>query len=116
MLKKSEQFEQNIFPEFHGGEGATVAYHLFTDAEKSNPRIRLASKIVLEPGCSVGVHPHEKDEEIIYILEGVATINDNGTEVLAYPGDAAICGGGKSHGVVNRGDRPLSYLAFIINN
>ena len=90
------------------------AYALFSEEEKTNPKIRMASKVVLQPGCSIGPHPHEKDEEIIYILEGVATVNDDGAEILAYPGDAAICGGGKNHGVANNGREPLVYLAFII--
>ena len=34
---------------------------------------RLIGVITLEPGCSIGAHIHENEEEVFYIMEGTAT-------------------------------------------
>jgi len=114
MIKKPEQFTYTEYHDFHGGKGPLKCYNLFDPEEQANKKVRFNAKIVLEPGCSVGLHPHEKDEEIIYVLDGDLTILEDGNEYIASAGDAAICGGGHKHGVRNDSDRAVTYLAFII--
>ena len=50
----------------------------------------MIATITLEPGCSIGEHVHEKEEEVFYIIQGTATYDDNGTETVLHPGDACI--------------------------
>ena len=56
----------------------------------------MIATITLEPGCSIGEHVHEKEEEVFYIIQGTATYDDNGTETVLHPGDACICWAVKS--------------------
>ena len=59
---------------------------------KSNTR--MYSKLVLEPGCSIGEHTHENEEELFFVLTGTAETLDNGKTEVLNPGDASICRGG----------------------
>ena len=75
---------------------------------------RLFSKIVLEPGCSIGYHVHEHDSELFYFAKGTAVYNDNGTEVEVKAGDVAICPVGEGHGVANRSGEVVEIIAVIV--
>src|SRR6185369_16399822 len=57
-------------------------------------------------------HWHEREDELVYVLEGeVVLVTDAGEEVLGR----GMCAGFKAgepnaHQMVNRGERPASYL------
>ena len=53
------------------------------------------NKITLEPGCSIGTHPHHQEEEIYYVLSGKGIVEDNGKTYEIEPGDALKTGGGE---------------------
>lgn len=64
-------------PQFKGGEGDTW-FRTYNDGQNKIMRGRL------EPGCSIGLHSHETNSEIIYILSGEARcLFDDGEERLA---------------------------------
>ena len=66
------------------------------------------------PGCSVGRHTHQNEEEIYYILSGKVRSFDNGEWVELGPGDATICRSGEEHSMECLGDEPCTYLAVVI--
>jgi uncharacterized cupin superfamily protein len=67
----------------------------------------------LKPGAaSAHRHWHETEDEFVYILEGEATLVEDGVEVTLKPGD---CAGFKAndangHCLINRGTRDVVYL------
>jgi uncharacterized cupin superfamily protein len=67
----------------------------------------------LKPGAASALrHWHEKEDELVFILEGEVVLVENGGEVLLKPGDAA---GFKAnvkdgHQLVNRSQRDVVYL------
>jgi uncharacterized cupin superfamily protein len=67
----------------------------------------------LKPGAASALrHWHEKEDELIYMLEGeVVLIEDDGETVLK-PGDAAgfKANSGNGHQLVNRSNRDAVYL------
>ena len=70
-----KKIEETIVPNFKGGEGRYIMKHYTDDKVK----IMFGR---LEPGCSIGLHTHEMNSEIMYILSGVATyIYENEEEV-----------------------------------
>ncbi len=71
------------------------------------------SRIVLEPGTSLGYHQHVGDNEMYYILEGNARYTENDIEYNLVPGDMAFCEEGSFHGIVNSGDEIMSFMAVI---
>ena len=67
----------------------------------------------LKPGAASALrHWHEKEDELVYILEGeVVLIEDDGESVLK-PGDAAgfKANSGNGHHLVNKSNRDAVYL------
>ncbi len=113
MFRKAKDRKIEVRHEMRGGKGDVTLYHSFTDDELSSPT-RVCATIVIEPGCSIGTHVHDQEEEIFYIIEGTAKANDNGTDVILKPGDSLLTGGGRCHGIENIGDKTLKLFATVI--
>ena len=113
MIIKNEQKIAETRENMRGGDGTVVLNTILT-GEALPAHCRLFSEIILEPGCSIGDHPHENECELFYILEGTAQYNDNGTIVTAGPGEALSCDHGQTHGIRNAGSTTLKLLAVII--
>lgn len=75
---------------------------------------RMFAHIVVDPGCSIGDHPHEHETEFYYILKGEAVLNDNGTETVVRAGDLCATGFGETHGLENRTEEPVELMALIV--
>ena len=96
----------NVAANLKGGEGEYVSRR-FVD---ENNKIMLGT---LEPGSSIGYHSHDTDSEIMYFLEGEATVlTDEGEEKL-LPGQAHYCPKGSSHSLMNRGNVTLKFVAIV---
>jgi oxalate decarboxylase/phosphoglucose isomerase-like protein (cupin superfamily) len=52
----------------HGGKGKYFVRTLFTKEFESS--LSYVRELVLEPGSSIGIHEHEGDEEIYYVISG----------------------------------------------
>ena len=76
--------------------------------------VRLFSHVTIDPGCSIGYHPHHHETEFYYILKGEGVFNDNGKEVVLHARDICATGYGESHGIENRTDEPLELIALIV--
>ena len=98
--------ELNVAANFKGGEKEYVSRR-FVD---ENNKIMLGT---LEPGASIGYHSHDTDSEIMYFLEGEATLLTDAGEETLQPGQAHYCPMGHSHSLINRGDCDLKFLAVV---
>ena len=72
--------------------------------------------ITLQPGESVGVHPHETNGEAYVILEGAATVTEDGQVRELHVGDAEFCADGHTHSIRNHTAAPTRFLAVIVPN
>ncbi len=99
--------EENVVPNFKGGDGSTCMRTFFDGLNK----IMMGR---LEVGCSIGYHKHEANSEAIYITSGVARcLYDDGEERLVA-GDCTYCPRGHSHGLINASNsEPLEYFAIV---
>lgn len=113
MIKRGEEAILEIKERPYGGVGQLKKYNLFMPEEMKSKQVTMVAKVVLEPGCSLGPHPHVEDEEIYYILTGEGLFDDNGVTYKVGPGDAMITGAGESHALKNIGQEPLTFLALI---
>ena len=95
------------------GKG-TVNVKDLTDKQGLYNHGRLFAHVTIEPGHSIGDHPHVNETEFYYIIRGEAVFNDNGTEVILHPGDIGATGFGQGHGLENRGTEPVEMIALII--
>ena len=112
MIKRKA--EMKLVENFHmkGGDGTVKILH-FMDKEDINGNCRLMAKIILEPGCSIGRHQHDGEEEIFYIIKGTAEYDDDGKIETLNEGDSCVCLGGQSHCIANRTDEITELIAFI---
>ncbi|NLW11955.1 MAG: cupin domain-containing protein [Clostridiaceae bacterium] len=113
MIKRAETMIRELKEQMRGGNGTVAITHLFSQDEIGG-KARLIAKIELEPGCSIGFHEHQNEEEIFYIISGQATLDDQGDMQILNPGDAAITKGGQSHSLSNNGDSLLTVMAVIL--
>lgn len=113
MFKNHSEMTQNIREKMRGGIGQVQMLEIFKP-EDFKGKCRLFNQITLEPGCSIGNHIHDQEEEIYYIISGNGTVNDNGLLQDIGPGDALKTGGGESHSITNTGVDPLVLIAVIL--
>ena len=113
MVKKAVEMIREIKEQMRGGNGVVEMLHIFQDEELQG-KARLCAKLTLKPGASIGIHEHKGEEEIFYIIKGVARVNDNGVFREVFAGDAILTGNGASHGVENIGDESLEIIAVIL--
>lgn len=112
MIKLENDMEIEIREKMRGGNGNVKIKHIFKK-EDLNGKCRLFSKISLAPGDSVGIHTHENEEEIYYVLCGKAKVNDNGEYKELNVGDAILTGNGEYHSIENIGHNILEFMAVI---
>src|SRR5947207_15762009 len=81
----------------------------------ANRELRL-SRAVMAPGGHVGLHSHQGDPTIVYILSGVLTNHhDDGTIQKLQSGQAFAEFGPRSHWVENQGPAPVSFIVANIH-
>lgn len=67
----------------------------------------------LRPGASSGLHMHEGNCEIVYVISGTATFNYDGNVEIVTAGQVHYCPEGHSHFMENNLDVDLRYLAIV---
>lgn len=72
-----------------------------------------AGRTMLEPGSSIGEHPHPNTDELYLILEGHGTGILDGERFPVAPGDLFILKAGHSHGLVNDSTERLVFFGLI---
>lgn len=104
-----EKFEKAMF----GGPGQPLFSKLLNEDEFAG-KGRLFSHVLLRPGDAVGVHRHQGEFEVYFILRGEAVYDDNGVEVVVKAGDVTICPDGEKHGIFNRSSSDVEMIALIL--
>ena len=97
---------EQVIPHFKGGE-KEIAARMFWDGSTRIMRARL------DPGATIGLHRHEDNREIIYVLSGHGTAMCDGVPEPLGPGDCHFCPEGHEHQLVNDGAEPLVFLAVV---
>lgn len=113
MVRRANAMERQIRENLRGGNGSVEFVHIVKQNELGG-KCRLFAKMIVNPGCSVGLHDHTNEEEIYYILAGSGMVVDNGLKQEVGPGDAIVTGGGNSHSIENTGKEPLEVMAVIL--
>lgn len=100
------KMEEKLLPNFKGGK-KNLGMRMFDDGACKIMRGRL------EPGASIGLHTHEGNSEIIYILEGAGKVEyDGGVETLAA-GDCHYCPEHHTHRLINDSSEDLNFFAVV---
>ena len=106
MLLNFDQIEEKVIPKMRGGEGEMIT-RMFVNEDTKIMRGRLT------PGSTIGLHTHETDSEMIFILSGAGKVLcDGGYGPLAL-GTVVDRPGGQGLSLVNDGTEDLEILAMI---
>lgn len=95
--------------QMRGGEGS-----VFIERSTILPlNCKMYARITILPNSSIGMHVHEDDEEVVYILDGsgLAFIDDEFRPVIKD--EAHIVKKGRRHSIVNNSNNDLIILAII---
>jgi mannose-6-phosphate isomerase-like protein (cupin superfamily) len=113
MIKKSSQMDTEVRENMKGGKGAVSVTHLLRQVQMTG-KCRFLGKMAIKPGCSIGLHSHDQEEEIYYILKGQGIVVDNDIKQEVSEGDVVLTGGGASHSIENASDEDLEVLGIIL--
>lgn len=101
-----EGIENTVIPHMRGGEGEV---HARMHQDPDNKIMRLT----LPPGASIGIHAHQDDSEIIYVLSGRGKVQFDGQWEPLSPGVCHYCPRGCAHTTVNDGTEDLVLFAVV---
>lgn len=77
MIRRKEDIRVRPVQNAQGGEGEVTFYDWLLP-EEAPGHGRVFSKLVIPSGASIGYHDHHGEFEAFLVLEGEATVNDNG--------------------------------------
>jgi len=106
MLIQFDKTEETITPNFKGGELSFAAKTYF-DGTNRIMRGRLI------PGATIGMHTHEGNCEVVYILSGKGKVIYDGEDIPLSAGDCHYCPQGHTHSLVNNSDEDMIFFAVV---
>jgi len=97
-------------------EDVLAAIDLATEIDSiANRELRL-SRAVVAPGGHIGLHSHQGDPTIVYLLSGILTNHhDDGTTEEFHPGQVFAESGPRAHWVENQGSTPVIFIVANIH-
>lgn len=114
MVKKYPEITHIFNEHMKGGDGTVEVIPSVVEGEYESDA-NVIARLILKPGCSLGMHEHIGEEEIITVLHGTAEYNDNGESSTVETGDVCICKSGGRHSIANASpSEDLELMAVII--
>ena len=99
-----------------GGEKLNIAGSPISHKVKSKDTNGVFSvmEFVTPPGKGVALHVHEREDELVYLLEGEIEVTLGDQKMKAVPGVMALLPRGIPHGFTNVGNKPSRLLDTIL--
>ena len=91
---------------FKGGQGELDTRNFVDEKIK-------IMKSILKPGACSGLHTHEGNCEVMYILKGELTYHYDGEIEVAHAGQVHYCPMGRNHYFENLTNEDVEYLAIV---
>ena len=113
MIQRAENMDIEIREKMKDGKGAVQVTHLLRQIQMKG-KCRFFGKMLINAGCSIGLHQHVNEEEIYYIVRGRGITEDNGIRQEVKTGDIILTGGGASHSIENTSSEPLEVIGVIL--
>lgn len=106
MVIDFKKIEEISVMNFKGGHGELLTRNY----EDGKCRIMFSR---LRPGAASGLHSHERNSEVVYVISGEATFHCDGAVETVLPGQVHYCPEGHSHYMENNTGEELVYLAIV---
>ncbi|MBR2872139.1 MAG: cupin domain-containing protein [Lentisphaeria bacterium] len=113
MIRKAGTYRTELRENMRGGSGTVKIEHFWEPGSEMLAHNRMAARLTLPPGGSIGFHNHENEDEIFVIVKGQAEADDNGKTTLLSAGDPLLTGNGAGHSIRNVGKEDLELVALI---
>jgi mannose-6-phosphate isomerase-like protein (cupin superfamily) len=113
MIRKNGSYRTEVRENMRGGSGSVKIEHFWEPGKEMLGHNRMAARLTLPPGASIGFHNHENEDEIFVIVKGQAEADDNGTLSILNAGDTLLTGNGAGHSIRNIGEEDLELVAVI---
>lgn len=107
MLLNFNEMKEITMPGMNDGTG-TMSAKLYMDEQ---------GKIIpcsIHPGGSIGMHTHETNDDINYILSGTGKAVCDGIVESLSAGTCHICQKGSAHSIENTGEEDLVMLTVVV--
>ncbi len=106
MLIDFNKIKEEKVEKFKGGEGFVIN-RMFEDDDNRIVRS------VLPPNCSSGLHPHENNCEILYMLKGSALFIYDDKQERVSAGQVHYCPKGHKHSMLNDTNEDVEYFTIV---
>jgi mannose-6-phosphate isomerase-like protein (cupin superfamily) len=113
MIKRAKDLPSEVVAKRFGGKGEVASTRLL-ELDQFQGKGRLFAHNKIKPNSSIGLHQHNGDFEVFYILSGEGIADDNGSKTPIKAGDVLLTGNGESHSLENTGKVDLEYIALIL--
>lgn len=115
MLFKEAEQKPMVRREIFGGSGEAQCLYAIPKGEgPAGSCFKMAGRMTLDAGASIGLHTHEADEEVYVILSGKGVYtDDDGSRHEVGPGDITLTMRGQRHRLEASQEGPLTLLAVI---
>ena len=111
MIRRLSELKTARKTAIHGGDGAALTADYLRNGEMSG--VVTAGRVVLEPGASIGNHPHPKHDELYLVVEGTGIGILDGERFAIGSGDMYVLKAGQSHGMVNDSEQDLVFFMLM---
>lgn len=108
MIYDFNQALNYSLPNLNGGDGTVYAKVI----PCSTGSVMYA---VIPPGCSIGLHAHQKDMDFNFILSGTGIAVCDGVEEPLSKGVCHFCPRGSSHSIRNTGDEDMRICINVVS-
>lgn len=112
MIKTKEEMRHASVTGLRGGIGELYQEHIL-EKEETAGRTDLFCVFTIEPGRTIGLHTHDTNAEVYYVMEGEIEVNQNGELHTVRVGDVVFTADGQSHSVANNTNQTAKMLAVI---
>jgi quercetin dioxygenase-like cupin family protein len=66
------------------------------------------------PGCFIREHTHDRNEEVIFVVEGKGFVRLDGEKLPIEKGSTVFLGYNRKHQFINPGPEPLTFVWFLV--
>jgi mannose-6-phosphate isomerase-like protein (cupin superfamily) len=109
FIRQHRDMKRSRYEKCHDGKGWLDCFSVLT-SDDSEHGITFMHDDILEPGASIGEHPHNGCEEIYFVISGHGLILLDGKPTPIGPGDVSLVKSGHSHGIANSDEGPMRLI------
>lgn len=106
MIIDFERIPVSVIEGFKGGQ-KHIAAHMYAD-----DKVRVLHGMLV-PGASIGMHTHDTNCEMIYVVSGQGRVLIDGSTERVRAGECHYCPKGHTHSLINDSEENLVFIGFV---